>query len=144
VEESSGVKAGAANDEIKQGANSLEIVFEHRGHVVVTQRSKLHGELTHAGRLLTIRAVSPWEENEVATLVTFVESTFNASITVPFVPDNDRYCGVFARDGTRLFDSRDVIPCEPAQVATRTAVQRSPAASGKRPHPRHLRDHRNK
>jgi len=122
----------------------LEIVFEHNGYVVVTQRSKLHGELTHTGRLLTIRAVSPWEEYEVAILVTFVERRSNSPITIPVFPDNDRYLEVLARDGTRLFDSRDVIPCEPAPVATRTVVENSLAASGKRPHPRHLREYRNK
>jgi hypothetical protein len=121
----------------------LEIVFQHNGYVVVTQRSKLHGELTHTGRLLTIRTVSSWEQYDLALLVTFIESTFNATLTIPVVPDNDRYCEVFAHDGTRLFDSRDVIPCEPAPIATRTVVQSSPAPSGKRPHPRHLREKRN-
>jgi hypothetical protein len=142
VEESAEVDA--ANDEIMQGATTLQIVFEHSRHVVVTQRSKLHGELMHKGRLLTIRAVSSWEQYDLALLVTFIERTFNASITVPVVPDNDRYCEVFARDGMRLFDSRHLIPCEPAPVATRTVVENSLATSGKRPHPRHLREHRNK
>jgi hypothetical protein len=121
----------------------LEIVFEHRGYVVVTQRSKLHGELTHTGRLLTVQAVSPWEEYDAAILVTFIERTFNASLTIPVVRDNDRYCEVFARDGARLFDSRDVIPCEPAPVATWTGAHGIVPTAGRRPHPRHFREDRN-
>jgi hypothetical protein len=122
----------------------LELAFEHRGYVVVIQRSKLHGELTHTGRLLTIRAVSSWEQYDFALLVTFIERTFDASLTIPVVPDNDRYCEVFTRDGAQLFDSREVIPCEPAPVASRTGAHGIEPRAGKRPHPRHLRECRNK
>jgi hypothetical protein len=65
-----------------------------------------------------------------------------ARVEYSIVPDGMRYCEVFARDGTRLFDSRNVIPCDPPPARELAVAPEPDDGYGRRPHPRRFRDQR--
>ena len=51
-----------ANDSWKRWAdmNAVELIFEHKGRALITQRSRSHGNLTHFGRAVTIHSTRPY------------------------------------------------------------------------------------
>jgi hypothetical protein len=118
-----------------------KLVFEHKGPVSVTQSCQLHGVLTHFARDVTVHRTGPDGEPDVRLLVTITECRFRDRFNFCIAADGQRYCEILARDGNRLFDSRDLIPCEPAPVPKKVVPLDS---YGKRPHPRHFRELRNR
>ena len=122
--------------------NTTDLIFEYKGPVAVTQRYWVHGELTHKARDVTVHSTRPYGEYELGLLFSYVESVFRTRVEYSIVPDGMRYCEVFARDGTRLFDSRDLIPCEPPPVRKLAAIRGPDDGYGRRAHPRRFRDQR--
>jgi hypothetical protein len=121
----------------------MNLIFDHAGTVAITQRHERHGDLTHTGPRLAIRAFyPPFRVNPILTLA-INESFFRSPLEFTLSDEDRRYCEVVAPDGTRLFDSRELIPFVPAPTAR---AGRHPAPHdrfGKRIHPRHFGDLRN-
>jgi hypothetical protein len=121
----------------------MKLIFEHAGPVAITQRHVCHGDLTHTGRRLTIQAFyQPFRVRPILTFA-FIESRFRSPLEFTLSDEDGRYCEVVAPDGTRIFDSRHLIPFVPAPTA-RAVRQPAPVDRfGKRMHPRQFGDLRN-
>jgi hypothetical protein len=121
----------------------MKLIFQHVGPIAITQRHECHGDLTHTGRRLTISAFYPPFRAYPILTFAYVESMFRSRLEFTLSDEDRRYCEVVAPDGTRLFDSRQLIPFAPAPTAR---VKQQPAPHdrfGKRLQPRHFGDLRN-
>jgi hypothetical protein len=116
----------------------VELVFEQKGAVVIRQRSSVYGDLTHTGRDLRIHLVRPYGQYDLVLLFGFMESRFREPLHFSIAPDGIRYCEVFSRDGKILFDSRQLIPCEPPAPRKVQVMGPTTDRFGKRSHPRQL------
>jgi hypothetical protein len=118
----------------------VKLLFQHQGPVVVIHRHLRGGENKHTARRLTIHACSSPFQPYPVSQVSYVEKRFNALTEFPITEDCQRYCEVLAPNGTRLFDSRDLIPWEPLRPVSKPVPLEH---DGKRLHPRHFREMRN-
>jgi hypothetical protein len=117
----------------------MKLLFKHQGPVIVIHRHLSGGENRHTVRRLTIHACySPFQPYPVLH-VSYVEKRFKALTEFPISDDCQRYCEVLAPNGTRLFDSRDLIPWEPLRPVSKAVPLEH---DGKRLHPRHFQEMR--
>jgi hypothetical protein len=120
--------------------NTVDLNFEHKGRALITQRSRWHGNVTHSGRAVTIHATRPYGQYELVLLFAYTDNVFNAKAECGIAGDGQKYVEVCKPAGTRLFDSRDMIPCDFTPAPKRLIPQ---DYEGKRLHPRHFREQRN-